>query len=142
MEEANKKNILEEGMNLDLDYKKLSLLKYDILPVIVQSASTEDVLMLAYVNELALKQSFLEQRAIFWSTSRNSLWVKGESSGDYLDLVDVRVNCEQNSLLFRVLPRTGRVCHTFDEKKKHRKTCYYRRLRRSDEGEMLGLEGL
>ena len=65
---------------------------------------------------------------MLWSTSRDELWHKGASSGDWLDLVEVRVNCEQNSLLYRVRPRTGGVCHTKDADGRARERCYYRRL--------------
>ena len=65
---------------------------------------------------------------MLWSTSRDELWHKGATSGDVLDLVEVRVNCEQNSLLYRVVPRTGGACHTVDAAGVARKSCYYRRL--------------
>ena len=63
---------------------------------------------------------------MLWSTSRNELWRKGATSGDVLDLIDVRVNCEQNSVLYRVIPRKGGVCHTKDATGQARQTCYYR----------------
>ena len=67
--------------------------------------------------------------ATFWSTSRNELWVKGATSGDTLQLVDVRVNCEQNSLLYLVRLLGGGVCHTRDADGHTRRTCYYRSLK-------------
>ena len=66
--------------------------------------------------------------ATFWSTSRNELWIKGATSGDTLEIVDIRVNCEQNSLLYLVR-MTGGVCHTKDAQGRTRKTCYYRSLK-------------
>merc|ERR1711879_88323 len=63
-----------------------------------------------------------------WSTSRKELWIKGKTSGDYLDLVEVRCNCEQNSLLYLVRPRRTGACHTKDSKGRTRRSCYYRRL--------------
>ena len=65
---------------------------------------------------------------MLWSTSRNELWHKGATSGDTLDLVEVRVNCEQNSLLYRVRPTTGGACHTTGPDGRARPGCYYRRL--------------
>ena len=62
------------------------------------------------------------------ATARDELWHKGATSGDLLDLVDVRVNCEQNSLLYRVVPRRGGVCHTREPDGSTRRTCYYRRV--------------
>ena len=75
---------------------------------------------------LALKETFSTRQAVLWSTSRNELWRKGATSGDVLDLVEVRVNCEQNSVLYRVIPRKGGVCHTKDATGQARQTCYYR----------------
>jgi len=64
---------------------------------------------------------------VFWSTSRNELWEKGATSGEVFDLIEVRVNCEQNSLLYRVRPRRGRICHTKNRAGEPR-NCYYRRI--------------
>ena len=65
--------------------------------------------------------------AVFWSTSRNELWEKGKSSGELFELVDVLVNCEQNSLVYRARPRRGGICHTRNGNSRAR-NCYYRRL--------------
>jgi phosphoribosyl-AMP cyclohydrolase len=70
------------------------------------------VILVAYVNEQALRHSIETRTATFWSTSRNELWIKGATSGETFDLIEVRVNCEQNSLLFLVRPRRGGICHT------------------------------
>jgi len=123
-------NRLEEGTELMLDFSKLRQMGQrgqDVLPVVLQHAETGDVLYVAYANELALRETLSTRRAVLWSTSRNELWRKGETSGDVLDLVEVRVNCEQNSLLYRVRPRAG-VCHTKDADGHTRKGCYYRRI--------------
>ena len=79
--------------------------------MVLQNAETGDVLFVGYANEHALRETLATKSAVLWSTSRNELWRKGATSGDVLDLVEVRVNCEQNSLLYRVRPRGG-VCHT------------------------------
>merc|ERR1712056_174116 len=68
------------------------------------------------------------QTCVLWSTSRNELWAKGATSGDVLDLVEVRCNCEQNSLLYLVRPRRAGACHTRDASGSTRPSCYYRRL--------------
>ena len=64
---------------------------------------------------------------MLWSTSRNELWEKGKTSGETFELVDVYVNCEQNSLLYKVRPRRGGICHTRNRQGMPR-NCYYRRL--------------
>ena len=99
-----------------------------LLPAILQHAETGEVLFIAYANEEALKESLRTGRAVLWSTSRNELWRKGEGSGDVLELAEIRVNCEQNSLLYRVRPAGEGVCHTKDTGGRARRTCYYRRL--------------
>lgn len=123
---------LEEGTVLQLDYTKLAKVAEtgaDVLPVVVQDADTLEVLILAYANEAALRYTINTGHATFWSTSRNRLWVKGESSGDTLEVVDIRVNCEQNSLLYLVRPEGEGACHTTDCHGRARATCYYRSLR-------------
>lgn len=125
---------LEEGTTLTLDFDKLIKIgsaDQHVVPVVLQHADTGEVLYVAYANELALRETFATRRAVLWSTSRNELWRKGDTSGDVLDLVEVRVNCEQNSLLYRVRPRAG-VCHTKDASGVHRGRCYYRKLDGAD----------
>ena len=119
---------LEEGVSIQLDFSKLNKIKIDVIPVVVQHATTKDVLILAYANKEALQESIHQKIAVFWSTSLNELWIKGAKSGDYLDLVEIRVNCEQNSLLYLVIPRQGGVCHTKDKTGATRKSCFYRTL--------------
>ena len=124
-------NQLEEGKALTLDFKKLRKVAetaQDVIPVVLQHAETGDVLFVGYANDLALKETLKTKQAVLWSTSRNELWRKGATSGDVLDLVDVRINCEQNSVLYRVIPRKGGVCHTKDPDGNARKTCYYRQV--------------
>ena len=85
-------------------------------------------LIVAYLNQVALDYAVENKVAAFWSTSRNELWVKGATSGDILDLLEIRVNCEQNSVLYMVRPRGQGACHTKDGRGLSRKSCYYRRL--------------
>jgi phosphoribosyl-AMP cyclohydrolase len=123
---------LEEGSVEQLDWKKLQQVaasKSAVLPVVVQDAESGAVLILAYANEEALQESFRRGLAVLWSTSRNELWVKGATSGNTLELAEVRVNCEQNSLLYLVKVKDGNgACHTCDADGSARYGCYYRRL--------------
>jgi phosphoribosyl-AMP cyclohydrolase len=122
---------LEEGSELQLDFDKLTKVAetgVPVLPVVVQDAETLEVLILAYANEQALRYSLAHGVAAFWSTSRNELWVKGATSGDTLQLLEVRVNCEQNSLLYLVKPLGKGACHTKDAEGQTRTGCYYRRI--------------
>src|SRR3990172_7832873 len=123
-------NQLEEGTTLQLDFSKLAKsvgTSPDIIPVAVQNIDTKEVILVAYVNEQALKTAIKARTAVFWSTSRNELWEKGKTSGEIFDLIEVYVNCEQNSLLYKVRPRRGGICHTKNQKGQAR-NCFYRRL--------------
>jgi phosphoribosyl-AMP cyclohydrolase len=123
---------LEEGSALQLDYTKLLKIAKtgsEVVPVVVQDAESKEVLVVAYANKLALEHTLKTGTATFWSTSRNELWIKGVTSGDTLRIVDVRVNCEQNSLLYLVKMLGGGVCHTKGADGKTRDTCYYRSLK-------------
>jgi phosphoribosyl-AMP cyclohydrolase len=94
----------------------------------VQDAASKQVLLLAYTNEAAFQQTLQTKIATFWSTSRNQLWVKGKTSGDYLAVQQIKVNCEQNSLLYLVQPQGQGACHTKDPQGKPHATCYYRQV--------------
>lgn len=123
---------LEEGSQLSLDFTKLRKIaagREDVIPAVAQDASTGEVLILGYANRLALETALRERKAVFWSTSRNELWIKGLTSGDYLELLEVRVNCEQNSLLYRVRPAGQGACHTKGADGRSRSGCFYRRIR-------------
>ena len=120
---------LEEGHELALDFTKLKKVAdcgEDLVPAVAQDASTGEVLIVGYANQLALETTLKEEMATFWSTSRNELWIKGKTSGDYLQLVEVRVNCEQNSLLYKVKPVGKGACHTKNQNGSPRSGCYYR----------------
>lgn len=122
---------IEEGSVLNLDFTKLKKVAdcgEDVLPAIAQDHDTGEVLIVGYANKLALETALEENMATFWSTSRNVLWVKGKTSGDYLEIVEIRVNCEQNSILYSVRPKGKGACHTKDSSGTARSGCYYRKL--------------
>lgn len=90
-----------------------------LVPAIIQDADTNKVLMLGYMNQAALEKTRSEGRVTFYSRSKGRLWTKGETSGNFLNLVDIKVDCDQDTLLVRVHP-VGPACHTgsdtcFDE---------------------------
>jgi phosphoribosyl-AMP cyclohydrolase len=121
---------LEEGSELRLDFAKLRRVGasgFGVIPCAVQHADTREVILIAYVNDAALRHAIATGTATFWSTSRGELWVKGATSGQTFELVEIRVNCEQNSLLYLVRPRAGGICHTKNAAGKPR-NCFYRRL--------------
>jgi phosphoribosyl-AMP cyclohydrolase len=123
-------NSIEEGSRLTLNFSKIAQVAAtgaQVVPVVLQNADSGEVLFIGYANDHALRETLRTRQAVLWSTSRNELWHKGASSGDVLDLVEVRVNCEQNSLLYRVRPRAG-ACHTLGPDGRTRPGCYYRLL--------------
>jgi phosphoribosyl-ATP pyrophosphohydrolase/phosphoribosyl-AMP cyclohydrolase len=81
-----------------------------LIPAVIQHAKTGEVLMLGYMNQAALEQTVQTRLVTFFSRSKNRIWVKGESSGNHLDLIDVQEDCDQDALLVRAIPR-GPTCH-------------------------------
>lgn len=93
-----------------------------LIPVAVQEQSSGDVLLIAFMNKQAFELTFTTGKAHFWSRSRDKLWLKGETSGDFLLVRELYVNCEENSLLLKVELAQKAACHT------GHKSCYYRRV--------------
>lgn len=103
-------------------------LKFDengLAPAIVQDANTGEVLMLAWMNAEALKLTLLSRQGWFWSRSRKELWRKGATSGNTLEVLDVRIDCDQDALLLKVIP-AGPACHTGNI------SCFYRKVINND----------
>ena len=100
-----------------------------LLPVVTQDARTREVLILAFVNQAAFDETRKSGYATYWSRSRNELWKKGLTSGDMLKIEEIRINCEQNSLLFLVTPQGKGACHAKKPDGLPYKSCYYRRIR-------------
>jgi phosphoribosyl-AMP cyclohydrolase len=122
---------LEEGDQLSMEFSKLEQVvagSPGVIPAVAQDMDSGLVLIVGYVNKEALETALARKRAVFWSTSRNELWIKGASSGDELELVQARVNCEQNSILYLVRTKGQGACHTRDHEGKSRSSCYYRAI--------------
>ena len=92
-----------------------------LVTAIVTDAETHVLLMVAHMNEEAIARTRETGQAHFWSRSRGALWRKGETSGNGLTMVEMRVDCDQDALLLRVKP-AGPACHT------GRRSCFYRRV--------------
>lgn len=93
-----------------------------LVPVIVQDVESKEVLMLAYMNEASLKKTIETGLATYWSRSRQALWLKGETSGHYQHVKDMRIDCDNDTLLLLV-EQTGAACHTGHY------SCFYRNLK-------------
>jgi len=113
---------------LNLDFTKLERLPKNcgVIPVAVQNAITGEVILVAYTNKAAFEKTIEKRKAIFWSTSRNKLWFKGEESGNTFTVQSIHVNCEQNSLVYKVIPDGGNICHTSINGAAN--NCFYREL--------------
>ena len=102
----------------------LNEIKYDangLVPAIVQDAKTKDVLMMAYMNAESLRMTMEKGETVFWSRSRNELWHKGATSGNIQKVIEIKVDCDADTLLVLVNP-AGPACHTGE------RTCFYREL--------------
>lgn len=112
-------------------------LSYDdkgLIPVITQDHASGTVLMMAWMNAEAVARTLETGRVTYWSRSRQSLWVKGETSGHVQKLVDFRIDCDRDCLLVTV-DQTGPACHT------NRRTCFYTAVRNGGEVELMQPEG-
>lgn len=93
-----------------------------LLPAIVQDYRTGEVLMLAYINVLAWEKTLETGKAHYWSRSRNKLWLKGESSGHIQLIRDIYVDCDQDTVVYKVEQLGGAACH------KGYRSCFYRKV--------------
>ena len=91
---------------MKIDFEKCG----GLVPAIIQDAQTRKVLMLGYMNEEAYQKTIETKKVTFWSRSRNCLWTKGETSGNFLNLVDIKVDCDNDTLLIQANP-DGPTCH-------------------------------
>ena len=102
-----------------MDYSKLD----GLIPAVIQDAESAEVLMVGFMNDVALAETRRTGYATFFSRSRNQLWMKGETSGNKLAVVDILVDCDDDTVLLKVKRLGGgNVCHTGE------RTCFYRSL--------------
>ena len=100
----------------------IGIVKFDergLVPVVTQDVSDNAVLMVAWANADAIRHTFATRHGTYWSRSRKSLWVKGETSGHFQEVDDIRYDCDADTLLYRVR-QIGAACHTGE------RTCFYR----------------
>ena len=102
--------------------------KDGLIAAVAQDAATGEVLMLAWMNAEALEKTISTGRATYWSRSRGALWVKGETSGHVQQVLEIRVDCDQDAVVL-IVEQSGGACHT------GRKSCFYRTV--SDSGDEL-----
>ncbi|MCB1224799.1 MAG: phosphoribosyl-AMP cyclohydrolase [Verrucomicrobiales bacterium] len=111
------KNAIEEGAAFAPKFGADGL-----IPAMAVDADSGAPLMLAYMNEESLRQTLEAGQAVYWSRSRNEIWHKGLTSGEFQDVEEILTDCDQDALVLRVRQRGGGCCHT------KRATCFYRRV--------------
>ncbi len=119
------KSDIEEGLELKIQYEKFP---EGLIPTIVQDFETLEILMLAYTNEDSFRKTIDLGFATFWSRSQNKLWTKGLTSGDLLKIKEIRIDCDQDTLLYLVEKQGKGVCHTNNQYGEKRETCFYRKF--------------
>ena len=109
----------------------LDAVKWDahgLIPAIAQDASTNEILMVAWMNRDALEETARTLRGVYWSRSRNKLWRKGEESGHIQHVSEIRLDCDNDVVLLKVEQIGGIACHT------GRRSCFFQKLSLSDQG--------
>lgn len=99
-------------------------IKFDsngLIPAIVQDVNTNHVLMMAYMNQESLRLTLEKRETVFWSRSRNEIWHKGETSGNIQKVIEIKIDCDADTLLILVEP-AGPACHTGEV------SCFYRNI--------------
>lgn len=117
-------SVVEDGDVVMVQFRK----RGGLVPVVVQEIGSEQVLMVGYANARAVAETRRTGYATFWSTSRSEIWTKGATSGDWLAVREIRVDCDQDALLYRVELEGAGVCHTRRGDGTPRHRCFYRSL--------------
>ena len=115
---------------MSFDTDSLVFNEAGLIPCIAQQEGTGEVLMMAWMSAQSIERTLETGRVTYWSRSRQSFWVKGETSGHTQELVDLRVDCDRDCLL-AVVRQIGPACHT------HRRSCFYTAVRDGDEVELM-----
>ena len=115
---------------ITFDPSSLKFNEAGLIPAIAQDEASGEVLMMAWMNAEAVEKTLETRRVTYWSRSRQSFWIKGETSGHVQELVDFRVDCDRDCLLVLVR-QTGAACHT------NRRTCFYTAVRDGSEVELM-----
>ncbi len=115
---------------VSFDPSTLTYNEAGLIPAIAQAHDTGEVLMMAWMNAESVARTLETRRVTYWSRSRQSFWIKGETSGHVQELVDLRVDCDRDCLLV-VVRQSGPACHT------NRRSCFYTAVREGDEVELM-----
>lgn len=119
---------LFNNLKFEISYHRDGTMAPNLIGVVLQNFGTNQVLFGASMSRKSLKMTLRSMEVVLYSRSRKCLWHKGAASGDILLVKEIWVNCENNSLLIKVMPKTGGVCHEKDGKGKARESCYLRKI--------------
>lgn len=123
----------DNSASVSFDPETLRYNEAGLIPAIAQDEASGEVLMMAWMNAEAVARTLATRRVTYWSRSRSSFWVKGETSGNVQELVELRLDCDRDCLLV-VVRQSGPACHT------GRRSCFYRAVRGGDEVELMAPE--
>ncbi|MBO9473319.1 MULTISPECIES: phosphoribosyl-AMP cyclohydrolase [unclassified Shimia] len=115
---------------MEFDPNSLTYNEAGLIPAIAQDSETGEVLMMAWMNVEAVQKTLETKRVTYWSRSRQSFWIKGETSGHTQELVDFRYDCDQDCILV-LIKQVGAACHT------NRRTCFYTAVRDGQNVELM-----
>ncbi len=108
---------------MNIDIPKLRYDEKGLIPAIIQDVETGEVLMMAYMNETSLRMTIETGFTHFWSRSRQKYWKKGETSGNLQEVKEIYYDCDEDTLLIKVIQHGGKACHTGE------RACFYRRIK-------------
>ena len=109
----------------------------ELIPVVTQDSITKEILILSFANKEAFEETRKSNYATFYSRSRKELWKKGLTSGDMLRVNQIRINCEQNSLVYLVTPEGKGACHAKKDDGNPYSSCYYRKINNDNSLEII-----
>jgi phosphoribosyl-AMP cyclohydrolase len=115
-------------LKFEISYHRDGTRAPNLINVVLQNFENAQVLFSASMSKKSLRLTMRLREVVLYSRSRKCLWHKGAASGDILYVKEIWVNCENNSLLVKIIPKTGGICHKKDEKGKARKSCYFRKI--------------
>jgi phosphoribosyl-AMP cyclohydrolase len=118
------KNSIAENLDITIQFEK----RGGLIPAIAQDTETGEILMIGSANQEAFDKTLELGLATFYSTSRQELWTKGLTSGDYLEITDILVDCDQDALIYQVIRKGSGACHTKTKDGSPRRTCFYRKI--------------
>lgn len=122
------KQVIEEGLVFAPKFDE-----HGLIAAMAVDAHTDEALMLAYMNEESLRMTLEKGQAVYWSRSRQQLWHKGATSGEFQEVVEIRTDCDQDAIILRVIQHGGGCCHT------KRNNCFYRKVVAPKQGGLVKL---